>query len=187
VGVSWNQTGPPGAPGATGPAGSRGASGATGPTGANGDKGDTGPAGAKGDKGATGPAGITGPTGANGDNGDTGATGPTGITGPTGAKGDNGDTGATGPMGPNGFGGKQTNTFGPVTAPTGTIATLVESCTSSAFPTLIAGGYATSPAALINVTATVDGPSGSNNWEVDIINNSGQTISFTMYTVCTSG
>jgi hypothetical protein len=74
-----------------------------------------------------------------------------------------------------------------VTVATASISTLVEGCTSSAFPTLIGGGYLTSPAALVGVAATVDGPSGSNDWEVDIVNNSGVTVSFTEYTVCVAG
>ena len=60
----------------------------------------------------------------------------------------------------------------------------MESCTSSASPTLIDGGYTTSPAALIGVSATVNGPNGANDWEVAIVNSSGQTISFTVFTVC---
>jgi hypothetical protein len=76
------------------------------------------------------------------------------------------------------------NTFGPVDVPTSSIGSLIESCTSSAFPTLIGGGYLTSPSALVGLAATVDGPSGANDWEVDIVNNSGVTVSFTMYTVC---
>ena len=79
---------------------------------------------------------------------------------------------------------KQVNTFGPVTLPSGEVASLVETCTSSAFPTLISGGYTVSPSALAGLAATVDGPSGANNWEVDLVNNSGQSVSFTMYTIC---
>lgn len=77
------------------------------------------------------------------------------------------------------------NTFGPVAVPNASVARLIEGCTSSAFPTLINGGYSISPAALVNVAATVDGPSGANDWEVDTVNNSGQAISFTEFTVCT--
>jgi hypothetical protein len=96
-----------------------------------------------------------------------------------------GPPGAPGATGPAGVANKQTNTFGPVDVTIGSAATLVESCTSSAHPTLIGGGYSLSPAAITNVTATVDGPSGENNWEVVIVNNSGQTVSFTEFTVCT--
>jgi hypothetical protein len=46
------------------------------------------------------------------------------------------------------------------------------------------GGYSLNPAAVTGVAATVDGPSGSNDWQVDIVNNSGLSNSFTMYTVC---
>jgi hypothetical protein len=59
--VSWNVTGPAGAPGVNG------SNGATGP---KGDTGATGPAGPKGDTGAM---GLTGPKG------NTGSSGPTGI------------------------------------------------------------------------------------------------------------
>src|SRR4051794_19369748 len=72
IALSWNQTGP------TGPKGD------TGPTGPTGPKGDTGPTGPTGPKGDTGPTGATGPTGPKGD---TGPTGPTGDTGPTGPAG----------------------------------------------------------------------------------------------------
>lgn len=88
--VSWNQSGPPGPAGSTGPAG------ATGPTGSKGDAGATGPAGPAGQAGATGAAGATGPAGAPGANG---ATGPQGPAGATGAPGATGPQGATGPAG----------------------------------------------------------------------------------------
>jgi hypothetical protein len=52
--ISWNQTGPKGATGATGPQGPAGTKGATGATGPQ------GPAGPKGDTGATGPQGPAG-------------------------------------------------------------------------------------------------------------------------------
>jgi hypothetical protein len=64
--ISWNQTGPTGSKGATGPAGPPGAKGATGPAGPPGPKGATGPAGTAGAKGATGPRGPTGPSGVAG-------------------------------------------------------------------------------------------------------------------------
>jgi hypothetical protein len=119
----------------------------------------------------------TGPSGA----GTPGATGPQGPRGDTGPQGPKGDAGATGPAGPTA---KQVNTFGPVDVPTGSIGSLIEGCTSSAFPTLISGGYSTNPSALVNLTATVDGPSGANDWQVSIVNNSGLTVAFTMYTIC---
>jgi hypothetical protein len=72
--VSWNNIGPAGATGATGPAGAKGDTGATGPAGAKGDTGATGPAGAKGDTGATGAKGDTGATGATGASGGSGST-----------------------------------------------------------------------------------------------------------------
>jgi hypothetical protein len=176
--------------GARGPRGATGATGATGLTGPKGDTGATGPQGPKGDTGATGPqgskgdTGATGPQGPKGDTGATGPQGPKGDTGMTGSQGPQGIQGATGPAGPAGFGGAQVNTFGPVDVPTGTAATLAEGCTSSADPTLLSGGYSLSPAAVIGVAATVDGPISSGVWEVVIVNNSGQTVSFTDYTVC---
>jgi hypothetical protein len=84
--ITWNQTGPQGAIGATGPAG---------------------PAGPKGDTGASGPAGAEGPKG------DTGAAGATGATGAAGAQG---PTGATGPQGPSGAGISWKGTYSPTTA-----------------------------------------------------------------------
>jgi hypothetical protein len=143
----------------------------------NGQPGAPGLAGATGPKGPKGDTGATGPSGA----GTPGATGPQGPKGDTGPQGAKGDDGATGPAGPTA---KQVNTFGPVTVHTGSIASLIEGCTSSAFPTLITGGYANSPSALVGLTATVDGPSGPDGWEVDIVNNSGQDVSFTEFTVC---
>jgi hypothetical protein len=63
VQISWNQTGPQGATGATGPQGPQGATGATGPQGPKGDTGATGPQGPQGDTGATGPQGVPGTDG----------------------------------------------------------------------------------------------------------------------------
>jgi hypothetical protein len=64
--LNWNQTGPAGARGATGPAGADGAAGATGPQGLSGDAGPAGPKGPKGDAGPTGPQGPAGPAGVGG-------------------------------------------------------------------------------------------------------------------------
>jgi hypothetical protein len=133
-----------------------------------------GPTGPKGDKGDVGP---TGPSGA----GTPGLTGPTGPRGPTGDTGPKGDTGATGPSG---VAGTQTNTFGPIDIPTGSGGSLLESCTSSAHPTLVSGGYTVDPALIAGVTSTVNGPSGENDWQVTVVNTSGQTVHFTMYTKC---
>jgi hypothetical protein len=92
--ISWNQTGPAGAKGATG---------------------------ARGVTGATGPPGAKGATGANGTNGAKGATGPKGATG---ANGLNGAKGATGPRGPQGLSGlPQTNRFTPTQIIEGAILT----------------------------------------------------------------
>jgi hypothetical protein len=82
--ISWNQSGPGGAPGVPG---QRGATGATGA------------------KGAPGPAGAKGATGSEGPVGPAGAPGPAGAKGDTGAAGPKGDTGAIGPAGPPGAAG----------------------------------------------------------------------------------
>jgi hypothetical protein len=101
--ISWNQTGPQGAPGPQGPAGQQGPAGpagpagATGPAGPQGPKGDTGDIGAQGPKGDTGATGPAGPAGPKGDTGAPGPAGPAGPAGPQGPKGDKGDTGAAGP------------------------------------------------------------------------------------------
>jgi hypothetical protein len=71
--ISWNQKGPVGSAGPTGP---EGALGPQGPSGATGDTGPQGPTGATGDTGAT------GATGAQGPKGDTGAQGAQGPQGP---------------------------------------------------------------------------------------------------------
>jgi Collagen triple helix repeat (20 copies) len=135
--ISWNEVGPKGDIGATGPqgpkgdpgaqgpagekgeigatgsAGEKGETGATGPQGEpglKGDKGDTGETGAtgpKGDKGEIGPMGPQGPQGEQGLKGEDGAQGPQGPQGEQGLKGDKGDTGATGPPGPQGERGAQ--------------------------------------------------------------------------------
>src|SRR5690349_425375 len=76
----------------------------------------------------------------------------------------------------------QVNTFAAYDVPTGNIGSTIEGCTSSDFGTLISGGYSISPSALIGVAATVDGPSGANDWRVDLVNNSGRTVSVTIYT-----
>jgi hypothetical protein len=134
-------------------------------TGQPGAPGATGPAGPKGDAGPTGPSG-------------TGTPGPTGPAGPTGDTGPKGDTGPAGPTS------KQVNTFGPVDVPTGSQANLIESCTSSAFPTLISGGYSTNPPNVVGLAATIDGPNGADLWQVQIVNTSGVTVAFTVYTIC---
>lgn len=103
--------GPPGSPGATGPAGPTGAPGTTGPAG------PTGPTGSAGPAGATGPAGLTGVTGPNGATGATGAPGAAGSSGAAGAPGPTGPTGSVGPNGQAGSAGAQGAT-GP-TGPTG--------------------------------------------------------------------
>jgi type VI secretion system secreted protein Hcp len=64
VKISWNQVGP------------KGDTGATGPEGLQGPKGD------KGDTGATGPEGLQGPKGDKGDTGATGSQGPPGVSVP---------------------------------------------------------------------------------------------------------
>jgi hypothetical protein len=63
VALNWNQQGPKGDTGATGPQGAVGPQGPKGDTGATGPQGDPGPAGAQGPKGDTGPAGAPGPSG----------------------------------------------------------------------------------------------------------------------------
>jgi hypothetical protein len=140
-------------------------------TGQPGAPGATGPAGPKGDVGPTGPSGA----------GTPGPTGPTGPRGPTGDSGPKGDTGATGPSG---VADVQTNTFGPVDIPNGSGGSLIEGCTSSAHPTLVSGGYTVDPQLIAGVTSTVNGPSGTDSWAVTVINTSGQTVHFTMYTKC---
>jgi hypothetical protein len=79
--VMYQQIGPTGSTGPTGPQG------ITGPTGPQGDIGPTGPTGSQGDLGPTGPTGaastVAGPTGPTGSTGDIGPTGPTGSEGPT--------------------------------------------------------------------------------------------------------
>jgi hypothetical protein len=91
--VTWNATGPAGAPGPIGPQGSAGAQGAQGnpgPPGTPGPKGETGAAGAQG---PTGPAGATGPEGQEGPAGPAGPAGPTGPDGPEGPQGPQGPAG----------------------------------------------------------------------------------------------
>ena len=93
VQISWSQTGPQGAIGATGPQGLKGDTGATGPQGPQGATGATGPQGLKGDPGAT---GATGSQGSKGDTGATGQQGPQGETGPQGVPGTDGKDGKDG-------------------------------------------------------------------------------------------
>lgn len=73
--ITWNQTGPVGAPG---------------PAGAQGIPGPIGPQGAQGEPGPIGPAGLTGapgPQGVQGEPGAVGPIGPAGLAGPQGAPG----------------------------------------------------------------------------------------------------
>ena len=68
--LQWNQKGPQGLQGDTGPQGPQGLQGDTGVAGAQGETGPTGPTGAQGDIGAMGPQGPQG---------DTGPQGPAGV------------------------------------------------------------------------------------------------------------
>jgi len=82
--LNWNQQGPKGDVGATGPQGPKGDAGATGaqgPAGAAGATGPAGPAGAQGPQGSQGPQGDTGATGAQGSQGPAGPPGPSGVVG----------------------------------------------------------------------------------------------------------
>jgi hypothetical protein len=105
TGIFWNQQGPKGDTGATGPQGPKGDTGAMGPQGPEGPKGAdgaTGPQGKDGPQGPAGPQGDTGPMGPQGPQGKDGAMGPQGPEGPKGADGATGPKGDTGPMGPEG-------------------------------------------------------------------------------------
>jgi hypothetical protein len=93
-------TGPTGPQGVVGPTGPQGIQGATGPTGPQGIQGNTGPTGPQGIQGVAGPTGPTGPQGIQGVVGPTGPTGSTGDVGPTGPTGANSTV--AGPTGPTG-------------------------------------------------------------------------------------
>jgi hypothetical protein len=75
--ISWNESGPRGAHGATGAAGPSGPAGARGP---QGETGPAGPQGARGADGTPGPQGDPGRTGPQGDPGQIGRTGPAGTS-----------------------------------------------------------------------------------------------------------
>jgi hypothetical protein len=138
---STGPTGPQGTTGPTGPQGIQGEVGPTGPQGIQGVAGATGPTGAQGIQGITGP---TGPQGIQGNTGATGATGPTGaqgiqgVTGPTGPQGNTGLTGPTGPQGIQGVAGPTgpTGSTGP-TGPTVYPATGIAVSTGTAWNTSI--------------------------------------------------
>jgi hypothetical protein len=100
VPISWNQTGPKGAPGSAGPPGPKGAPGDTGAAGAPGEDGAPGTKGDPGEKGEPGAKGDTGAAGVPGENGAPGAKGDPGEKGETGAKGDKGEIGPRGEPGP---------------------------------------------------------------------------------------
>jgi hypothetical protein len=74
-----------------------------------------------------------------------------------------------------------------VTIPTNNAGTRIHGCDDPQFPTLVGGGYSVSPAALVNVTATVNGPTSDGAWQVTIVNTSGQTVTLAPYTMCASG
>lgn len=96
--ITWNQTGPQGAPGLPGPAGEQGMPGPVGPQGV---PGLLGPAGEQG---------VPGPIGAQGAQGEPGSIGPAGLTGapgPQGVQGEPGAVGSIGPAGPTGSAGPQ--------------------------------------------------------------------------------
>jgi hypothetical protein len=75
----------------------------------------------------------------------------------------------------------------PVNIPTNNAGTQIHACEDPQFPTLVGGGYSLSPAALVNVTATINGPTSDGVWQVTIVNPSGQTVTLTPYTMCASG
>jgi hypothetical protein len=108
--ISWNQTGPAGPAGATGPTGPAGPKGATGPAGAQGLPGPTGPVGPQGLIGNTGPPGPPGTgatvtaltSGSNSNCPNGGAEIADGNTPPDVAYACNGATGPQGPAGPTG-------------------------------------------------------------------------------------
>lgn len=91
--------------GTTGLDGNTGATGAAGVPGATGDTGATGAAGTPGVAGVTGATGLPGTTGPTGDTGTTGAAGTPGVTGTTGATGSTGAQGVTGDTGATGIAG----------------------------------------------------------------------------------
>jgi hypothetical protein len=91
--ISWNQQGPKGDKGDTGPQGPQGVKGDTGPQGPQGIQGATGAQGPQGPQGETGPQGEDGPAGADGA---AGAQGPAGPQGPPGPQGPAGSTTFTG-------------------------------------------------------------------------------------------
>lgn len=103
--ITWNQTGPAGAPG---PAGAQGI---PGPAGAQGVPGPTGPQGIPGTPGAPGPVGPQGPQGERGFPGPVGTPGapgpqgPQGVPGPAGVQGIPGAQGLPGPQGAPGLSG----------------------------------------------------------------------------------
>src|SRR4051812_9091798 len=179
--VDWNQQGPAGPVGATGP---KGDTGATGPAGGQGPEGETGPAGAqgpKGDKGDTGAQGPAGVPGAQGPKGDTGAAGPVGATG---AQGPKGDTGAQGPKGDAGTGsvdGYQIVEKTIQVAP-GTTSSLTE-VECGAGRRAVGGGWDHNAASNVFVVSSAPSTFGL-SWDGQIQNNTAGNVFATIYAVC---
>jgi Collagen triple helix repeat (20 copies) len=146
-------------------------------------RGPQGPAGPKGNTGATGATGPQGPQGLAGSQGPTGATGPQGPAGP---KGDTGATGATGPQGPAGTLGTLHTFSMNVSVPNAATATLDEACDSG---TVVSGGVSLAEP-VIGVSLLADNPSPATgtpvHWIVGIANDSGLTLTMTLYIVCTT-
>lgn len=124
--VTWNVSGPAGAPGPAGEPGPPGAPGETGPAGA---QGDTGPSGAQGAIGPAGPQGLAGANGKDGAPGEQGEPGPAG---------DAGSQGPAGPVGPSSAH-EATRDFGPVNS-----QAFQASLTVMTLPDAAAGDYAVS-------------------------------------------
>jgi hypothetical protein len=173
--ISWNQTGPAGAPGAKGdqgdpgPAGPKGDQGEPGAPGAKGDQGDPGPAGLKGDKGEPGAAGAPG---AKGDQGDPGPAGPKGD------KGDKGDPGAAGLAGHRVITASLdshagTSVWGTQLCPNG-------KALNGGFTTVAAGTPPVAGAYVASSGPTADG----RGWTGATVNTSNQTVTVTLYTTC---
>lgn len=189
--ISWNQTGPAGAPGArgaTGATGAQGPAGAQGPQGAAGANGGTGPQGPTGPQGQQGTAGTNGTTVLNGTTAPASTLGtlgdfylntaghtlygpktasgwgnPTSLVGPQGPQGTQGSQGAQGPAGASPVVSVTTQDY-PVNIPGGDEATLGELCPSGDVATGGGGGF-TNPSgggAGLFVVDDMPIPSGAN-------------------------
>jgi hypothetical protein len=183
--ISWNQTGPAGAPGLTGPQGPQGPQGARGPAGAQGVQGQAGPPGSNGNTVLHGSGAPSSTLGSVGDFYLNTAT--SGLYGPKTSAGWGSPTSLIGARGPAGASPTLTPSVQSksIDVPNSAQANWIFACPSGYIATGGGGGFTTASSGLVleysAPTVTAGTPTG---WQIETINTSGSTATETAYVVC---